>query len=65
MMVGLVTAEGIGKQLDPDVNSFQEVANFLVPILARRNMLSDEMMQAAAEMSARVLREAPEEGASA
>jgi ubiquinone biosynthesis protein len=58
MMVGLVTAEGIGKQLEPDINSFQEVANYLVPILARRNMLSGKVMQAAAAVSERVLRDA-------
>lgn len=57
MMVGLVTAEGIGKQLDPDVNSFQEVANYLVPVLARRNMLSGAMMSAAAALSERMLRD--------
>lgn len=47
MMVGLVTAEGIGKALDPDVNSFQEVANYLLPVLARRNMLTPELIEAA------------------
>lgn len=55
MMVGLITAEGIGKMLDPDVNSFQEVSNYLIPVLARRNMLSDTVMQAAAAMNARAL----------
>jgi ubiquinone biosynthesis protein len=45
MMVGLVTAEGLGKQLDPDVNSFQEVTNYLIPVLARRGMLSDEAIE--------------------
>lgn len=40
MMVGLVTAEGIGKQLDPTSDSFGEVARYLMPILARRGMLS-------------------------
>ncbi len=39
MMVGLVTAEGIGKQLDPESDSFGEVARYLTPILARRGML--------------------------
>ncbi len=39
MMVGLVTAEGIGKQLDPGSDSFGEVARYLMPILARRGML--------------------------
>lgn len=57
MMVGLVTAEGIGKQLEPEVNSFQEVANYLVPVLARRNMLSPAVMEAAARMSERMLAE--------
>lgn len=39
VLVGVVTAEGIGKQLNPNGNSFQEMAEFLVPILARRGML--------------------------
>ncbi len=55
MMVGLITAEGIGKMLDPDVNSFQEVSNYLLPVLARRNMLSDTLLQAASAMSERAL----------
>lgn len=55
MMVALVTAEGIGKMLDPDVNSFQEVSNYLLPVLARRNMLTPKLMEAAAAMSARLL----------
>lgn len=49
MMVGLVTAEGIGKALDPDVNSFQEVANYLLPVLARRNLLTPELIEAASQ----------------
>lgn len=47
IMVGVVTAEGIGKQLDPESNSMQEMASFLVPVLARRNMLTPELMAAA------------------
>ena len=47
-MVGVVTAEGIGKQLDPGSNSFGEVATHLLPILARRGMLTPELMAAAA-----------------
>jgi len=39
IMVGLVTAEGIGKQLDPESDSFGEVATYLMPILAQRGML--------------------------
>lgn len=65
MMVGVVTAEGIGKMLDPDVNSFQEISNFLLPVLARRNMLTPRLLEAAAAMSARMLaEEAPIEAAS-
>ncbi len=52
MMVGLVTAEGIGKQLAPDVNSFQEVASYLLPVLSRRNMLTPELMEEAARAMA-------------
>jgi hypothetical protein len=54
MMVGVITAEGIGKFLDPEVNSFQEVSNFLLPVLARRGMLTDEMMMAAAQAQAQL-----------
>lgn len=49
MMVGLVTAEGIGKQLDPETNSFQDVTNYLIPVLARRGMLTDEAIARMAE----------------
>ncbi len=55
MMVGLVTAEGIGKQLDPDANSFQEVTNYLLPVLARRGMLSDRTIEQMAEAALRQL----------
>jgi len=47
IMVGLVTAEGIGKQLAPDLDSFNEVASYLMPILMERGMLPVEMLQAA------------------
>jgi ubiquinone biosynthesis protein len=36
IMVALVTAQGIGKVLDPEVNMFAEVAQYLVPILMKR-----------------------------
>ena len=55
MMVGLITAEGIGKQLDPDANSFQEVSNYLIPVLARRNMLDEKTLAAAARLVQRSL----------
>ena len=39
VLVGIVTAEGLGKMLNPNGNSFQEMAAFLMPILARRGLL--------------------------
>jgi ubiquinone biosynthesis protein len=39
VMVGVVTAEGIGKQIDPETNTFDDIAKFIMPILIRRNML--------------------------
>ena len=42
-MVGLVTAEGIGKQLAPELDSFNEVANYLMPILLSRGMMPTAM----------------------
>jgi ubiquinone biosynthesis protein len=48
IMVALVTAQGIGKYLDPDVNMFQEVAQYLVPILMSRG----EAVPAAAPVAA-------------
>jgi ubiquinone biosynthesis protein len=38
VMVAMVTAEGLGKQLNPQNNLFQDVAGFLVPVLAKRGM---------------------------
>jgi ubiquinone biosynthesis protein len=38
IMVALVTAQGIGKYLDPDVNMFQEVAQYLMPIVLSRGL---------------------------
>jgi ubiquinone biosynthesis protein len=35
VMVALVTAEGIGKQLDPEANLFHDTAEFITPLLAR------------------------------
>jgi len=37
VFVAMITAQGIGKQLDPDANIFGEVAAALMPILMRRN----------------------------
>jgi ubiquinone biosynthesis protein len=36
VFVAMITAQGIGKQLDPDANVFNELAGYLMPILARR-----------------------------
>jgi hypothetical protein len=32
----MITAQGIGKQLNPETNVFPEIAAYLLPILARR-----------------------------
>jgi ubiquinone biosynthesis protein len=39
VMVALLTVQGIGKELDPESNVFQEVAVFLMPLLARKGLL--------------------------
>ena len=36
IIVGMITAEGVGKMLDPDVDTFDQVAKFLMPIVAKR-----------------------------
>jgi ubiquinone biosynthesis protein len=36
IMVAMVTAEGIGKQLNPNANLFEDTAAFLGPLLAKR-----------------------------
>jgi ubiquinone biosynthesis protein len=36
VMVAMVTAEGIGKQLSPHANLFEDTAAFLMPLLARQ-----------------------------
>jgi len=37
IFVGLITAQGIGKMIDPDRNVFADLAAYLVPVLRRRN----------------------------
>jgi ubiquinone biosynthesis protein len=37
VLVAMVTSQGIGKMLDPEVNVFAHVARHLVPILMKRN----------------------------
>ncbi len=39
IIVGMITAEGVGKMLDPDSDMFAQTAEFLLPILARRGLL--------------------------
>jgi ubiquinone biosynthesis protein len=36
IFVALVTAQGIGKMLEPDINVFTEMAQYLIPILMKR-----------------------------
>jgi ubiquinone biosynthesis protein len=44
VMVAMVTVQGLGKVLDPDSNVFEEVAGYLVPLLAgRASAASTEM----------------------
>lgn len=38
IIVGLITAEGVGKMLDPDTNSFEQVAQYLLPVLMERGI---------------------------
>jgi ubiquinone biosynthesis protein len=38
VMVAMVTAEGLGKQLNPEANLFRDTAAFLGPVLARRGL---------------------------
>lgn len=40
IMVAVVTAEGVGKMLSPDLDMIKELADYLLPILARRGMLT-------------------------
>jgi ubiquinone biosynthesis protein len=44
VIVGLVTAQGIGKQLHPEQNLFAEMSAYLMPLLARKG-LAVPMMQ--------------------
>lgn len=38
VLVGIVTAEGISKILDPDLDMFRQMGEFLLPIVARRGL---------------------------
>jgi ubiquinone biosynthesis protein len=52
VFVALITAQGIGKMLEPDHNVFGAVAQFLVPILMRRNEHVPDTLEAKAAASA-------------
>jgi ubiquinone biosynthesis protein len=52
VMVGVVTAEGIGKQLDPSSNVFENVTTFMMPVLVKRGMAPGLAMPAAPTASA-------------
>jgi ubiquinone biosynthesis protein len=39
VMVAMITAEGIGKQLNPRANLFQDTAAFLMPVLAAQGLV--------------------------
>ncbi|MCC7541215.1 MAG: AarF/ABC1/UbiB kinase family protein [Deltaproteobacteria bacterium] len=39
IIVAMVTAEGVGKMLSPEVDTMSEIREYLIPILARRGML--------------------------
>ncbi len=39
IMVGVVTAEGVGKQLDADTDALAAIAQYLQPILVRRGLI--------------------------
>lgn len=48
VLVGIVTSQGIGKMLQPEVNVFAELARYLMPVLMRRNERIPETAQARA-----------------
>ncbi len=48
VFVALITAQGIGKMLEPDHNVFASIAQFLMPILMKRNELIPKTAEARA-----------------
>jgi len=52
VFVALITAQGIGKMLEPDHNVFSTVAQFLMPILMKRNEHIPQTKEAKAAASA-------------
>jgi ubiquinone biosynthesis protein len=51
VFVALVTAQGIGKMLEPDINIFPELAKFIMPILMKRNLGVPDSKEARAATS--------------
>jgi ubiquinone biosynthesis protein len=43
VMVGVVTAEGIGKQLNPQGNLFKSLTEFLLPLIAKKGLMAAMM----------------------
>jgi hypothetical protein len=37
VLVALITAQGIGKMLEPEHNIFSTLAQYLIPVLIKRN----------------------------
>ena len=52
VFVALITAQGIGKMLEPDNNIWKEVAMFLMPILMKRNERIPDTAEAKAAATA-------------
>ena len=52
VVVATVTTQGIGKQLCPDVNDFQEMAKFVLPILMKRGEAIPDSDEARAAQAA-------------
>jgi len=55
VVVGVVTVQGIGKMLAPEVNDFQEMSKFLIPVLMRMGQKvpeTDEARRAQRDASA-------------
>ncbi len=62
IFVGLITAQGIGKMLEPDRNVFADMAAYLLPVLMRRNEAVPDS-DAAREASERIGTEVEESDA--
>jgi ubiquinone biosynthesis protein len=52
VLVGTITAQGIGKMLAPEVNDFQEMSKFLIPVLLRMGQKVPDTQEAQAAQRA-------------